>query len=69
MAEETPKKPGEGKRPSAADRAAKMIETADKDGDGKLDAAELTAHFEAMGDRQPGKKPARPDGKKPKQAE
>lgn len=62
IAQDAPKK-GDKKAPSAADRAAKMMEAADKDGDGKLTIEELTAHFEAMPARKG--KPGGKTGKKP----
>ncbi|MEM1295878.1 MAG: hypothetical protein AAGH89_10970 [Verrucomicrobiota bacterium] len=59
IAEDDAKKKGDRTPPSAADRAAKFMESADKDGDGKLTIEELTAHFESM----PAKKGKQGGGK------
>ena len=60
IAQDAAKKPGGKRGGSPAERAAKLLEAADKDGDKKLSLEELTAHFEAMaarGGAKGGKKP------------
>ncbi len=65
IAQDAEKKAGK-KRPGPAERATKMLEAADKDGDKKLSLEELTAHFEAMAARGPkGKRPGGKPGAKP----
>tara|TARA_R110002096_G_scaffold215310_9_gene403122 strand:+ start:31695 stop:31919 length:225 start_codon:yes stop_codon:yes gene_type:complete len=59
IAQDAPKKDGARKPPTPAERAAKLMESADKDKDGKLTVEELTAHFESMPPRK-----GKPDGGK-----